>query len=484
MRKSLTLAGVFISILMPFTITSATADPWNEEQILANEASNFGGSVSISGNQAIVGAFGAGSAYVFEKGGVTWTEETELNASDGAGGDWFGYAVSISGTQAIVGAPNAGGNGAAYVFEKISDTWTEVDKLVASDGADGDFFGSAVSITADKAIVGAYKSGTLSGAAYVFEKVGDTWTQVKKFTPSDAPVLQRLGYSVSISGNQAVAGAYRDNDNGSGSGSAYIYEKVGGIWTQADKVIASDGDLQQLFGYSVGISGDQVVVSAYHDNDLGDYSGSAYIYEKVGDTWTEIVKLTASDGAAGDLFGCWVSNSTDQAIVGAYKDEDNGPFSGSAYVFEKVEGTWTEVDKLTASDAEAQDWFGYSVGISGDQAIVGTTDGSAYVFIHGASQAFGLVSPENGATPSGPPVFEWTAADYDYFLLYIFLEISDTYYPIPIGWMPLTSLDLGLADPLWDLVDTSSVGLWLVFGLNSTTGAWEVTDPWLFLKVP
>jgi hypothetical protein len=258
---------------------------------------------------------------------------------------------------------------------------------------------------------------------------------------------------------------------------------VGDTWTEADKLIASDGDSQELFGYSVAISGDQVIASAYHDDELGDYSGSAYIFEKVGDTWTETAKLTAGDGAANDFLGCWVSISSDQAIAGAYGDDDDGAYSGSAYIFEKVSDAWTEVDKLTASDAEDQDWFGYSVGISGDQAIVGTTDGSAYLFVQGSSQTFGLASPENGAYLSEAPVLEWIAAEYDYFLLYIWLRILETYYPIPIGWMPQTSVNLAMGD-LWYFVDDYSIGIWCVYGVNSTTGAWEAAGPWWFLKVP
>jgi len=487
MKTKLTLPAVLVLFFLASAIAPASADLWNEEQILAG-GYTFGFHVSISGNQALVGDClddGNGSAYVFEKVGVTWTETAKLTASDGAAMDWFGFSVSISGDQAIVGAPSDDLQiGSAYVFEKIGDTWTETGKLTADDGAEEDFFGAAVSISTGKAVVGAYKSGNFSGAVYIFEKVTDTWTQVEKFTPNDAPVFQRLGYSVSISGDQIIAGAYRDNDVGSGTGSAYIYEKVGDTWVEADKLTASDAEPQELFGSSVGISGDTVIVSAWHDDDLGDYSGSAYIFEKVGDTWTEVVKLTASDGVAHDNFGCSASISGDQVIVGAYRDEDYGPYSGSAYIFEKIGDTWTEVDKLTASDAEEQDWFGYSVAISGDQAIVGTSAEAAYVFVEGASQTFGLVSPENETFLSAPPVFEWTAAEYDVFRLYIFLRIGGVYYPLQIGWMPLTSLDLMLADPLWTWVDLYSAGFWLVVGVNTTTGAFEATAPWWFLKIP
>ena len=160
--------------------------------------------------------------------------------------------------------------------------------------------------------------------------------------------------------------------------------------SESAKLTASDGDFEDYFGYSVSISGDSVVVGAYRDDDSGINSGSAYIFERdAKGTWTEVQKLTASDGAAEDSFGYIVSISGDSVVVGAYRDDDSGINSGSAYIFERdAKGTWTEVQKLTASDGAAEDSFGYSVSISGERVVVGAvyddensnSSGSAYIF--------------------------------------------------------------------------------------------------------
>jgi len=142
------------------------------------------------------------------------------------------------------------------------------------------------------------------------------------------------------------------------------------------KLTASDAAADDLFGRSVSISGDTAIVGAVFDDDACPTdpdcnSGSAYVFVKNGATWTRTAKLTASDAAADDFFGDSVSISGDTAIVGAPRDDDAGSFSGSAYVFVKNGATWTQQAKLTASDAAVNDFFGFSVSISGDTAIVG-----------------------------------------------------------------------------------------------------------------
>jgi hypothetical protein len=154
------------------------------------------------------------------------------------------------------------------------------------------------------------------------------------------------------------------------------------------KLIASDGEAYDWFGYSVAISGDYVVVSAPYDDDAGSGSGSAYIFKRDGTAWTEQAKITASDGAKYDAFGYSVAISGDYAVVGAHWDDDAGSASGSAYIFKRDGTAWTEQAKITASDGAASDYFGVSVAISGGYAVVGadggddagTASGSAYIY--------------------------------------------------------------------------------------------------------
>jgi len=369
----------------------------------------FGVSVALSGDTALVGAYGddvgangdQGSAYVFTRSGTTWTQQGKLTASDGVASDYFGVSVALSGDAALVGAygDNAGAKsdqGSAYVFTRSGTTWTQQRKLTASDGAAYDYFGGSVALSGDAALVGAYGDDVGAngdqGSAYVFTRSGTTWTQQGKLTASDGAAGDLFGYSVALSGDTALVGAYGD-DVGANSdqGSAYVFTRSGTTATQQAKLTASDGAAGDRFGYSVALAGDTALVGAYYDAvGANDIQGSAYVFTRSGTTWTQQVKLTASDGAAYDLFGYSVALSGDTALVGAYWDDvgANGD-QGSAYVFTRSGTTWSEQAHLTDSDGEADDYFGGSVALSGDTALVGAADddvganadqGSAYVF--------------------------------------------------------------------------------------------------------
>ena len=295
----------------------------------------FGGAVGVSGDQAVIGAFGnddngstSGSAYIFQYSAGVWTEATKLTASDGANGDNFGCSAAISGNTAVIGATSAEmGKGSAYVYEKISGTWTETAELTASDGEVNDFFGLNVAISDDVIMIGAPRDDSFDGSTYVFEKIGGTWTQTQKLTGT--------GYSeVSMDGDMAAIGDEVESTYYNASGAVFVYEKYGGVWTKTDTLRASDAANYDAFGSSVSISGDYVVIGASCDDDNGQDSGSTYIFENTGATWSEVVKLNASDGTAYDGFGRPVALSGDYAVVGAINDDDNGDNSGSAYVYD------------------------------------------------------------------------------------------------------------------------------------------------------
>ena len=264
-------------------------------------------------------------------------------------------------------------------------------KLTASDAAADDLFGWSVSISGNYAIVGARKDdndGTNSGSAYIYVRDGQSWTEQTNLAASDAEAFNEFGWSVSISGNYAIVGAPVDDNGGTDKGSAYIFVRDGESWTVQAKLTASDAAGGENFGNSVSISGDYAIVGAYEDDDDGTNSGSAYLFVRDGQNWTEQAKLTASDATTSDLFGWSVSISGDYAIVGAIWDDDAGGTAGSAYLFVRDGQSWTEQAELTASDAAAFDQFGYSVSISGEYAIIGarfdddggSNSGSAYLY--------------------------------------------------------------------------------------------------------
>ncbi|MHC4069371.1 MAG: FG-GAP repeat protein [Planctomycetota bacterium] len=324
-----------------------------------------------------------------------WEEQTKLLASDGAVQDRFGLSVAVSGDYAVVGAPsdedNGYASGSGYIFVRDGNNWGQQAKLLPSDGQEDDNFGDSVSISGDYCIIGAHvddDNGQYSGSAYIFVQDGNSWVQQAKLLASDGAAYDYFGRPVSICDDYAIVGAKGDDDNGYSSGSAYIFVRDGNSWVQQAKLTASDGQEYDYFGSSVSISGDYCVVGAYEDDDNGNASGSAYMFKREAELWSEQAKLTASDGAAGDWFGISVSVSGDYAIVGDSNDTDNGYASGSAYIFVRDGNSWLQQAKLLPSDGEEWDLFGVSVSISGDYGVVGALfdddngldSGSAYVF--------------------------------------------------------------------------------------------------------
>jgi len=381
----------------------------------------FGWSVSVSADVAVVGApfdddngTNAGSVYVIRRNpGApgSWMPEQKLVSSDGVPEDKFGHWVSVSGDVAVVGASlrddNGNASGAAYVFRyhpelPLGSRWVEEQKLLASDGAPVDGFGSYLSVSGDVAVLGAPGDddiGVSGGSAYVFrfdatETVcGQKWCQEQKLLASDWVEDLQFGSSVSISGGVAVVGAIHDDDNGSHSGSAYVFRWNGSSWVMEQKLLASDGATFDKFGGRVSVANDVAVVAAFEDDDKGTDSGSTYVFRYhpellLGSRWVEEAKLLASDGAAGDTFGNYVSVSGYVAVVSAPYHDDNGSNSGSAYVFRWNGSSWVEEQKLLASDGAADDQFGVSASVSGDVVVLGADydddngsfSGSAYVF--------------------------------------------------------------------------------------------------------
>ena len=322
-------------------------------------------------------------------------QSAKLTASDGTSGDRFGWSVAVDGDTAVAGAylddDNGSESGSAYVFTRESGVWSQGAKLTPSDGASGDRFGWSVAVDGDTAVAGAYlddDNGSDSGSAYVFTRESGVWSQSAKLTASDGAAGDRFGESVAVDGDTAVVGAYLDDDNGSDSGSAYVFTRESGVWSQSTKLTPSDGAAGDGFGVSVAVDGDTAVVGAVYDDDNGSDSGSAYVFTRESGVWSQSAKLTASDGAWEDWFGRSVAVDGDTAVAGAVYDDDNGSSSGSAYVFTRESGVWSQSAKLTASDGASGDWFGRSVAVDGDTAVAGavfddhngTWSGSAYLF--------------------------------------------------------------------------------------------------------
>jgi ankyrin repeat protein len=374
-----------------------------ETKLTASDAAaddQFGFSVAISGDTAVIGSptsdhsgfFSAGAAYVFVKSGGVWTQQQKLTAGDPAGGAYFGDSVAISGDTVVVGAPflfQASRPGAAYVFVRTDGVWSQQQKLTAPDGTARDFFASAVAVSGDTAVVGSpdhFDFGTFAGAAYVFVRSGTVWSQQQKLRASDAAANDVFGESVAISADTVVVGnELDDNAAGADAGAAYVFVRSGTVWSQQQKLTASDAAANDRLGFSVTVSGDTAVLGAPYN---GSQAGAAYVFVRSGALWSQQQKLAGSDTVANDQFGWSVALSGDIAVVGSRLDDDAGGDSGSAYVFAGSEGVWSQQQKLTASDAGANDTFGSSVAVSGSTAVIGSPSdadagsfsGSAYVY--------------------------------------------------------------------------------------------------------
>ncbi len=428
--------SVFVCVL---SLSGLFAQNWDQiiKAVASDRATNdhFGYSVAISDNFAIVGAYWedhnisgadslskAGSAYIFARSADTWTLQQKIVASDRAADDLFGISVAISGNYAIIGAYQededaTGANtlinaGAAYIFYNNGSTWSQQQKLVAADRYVYRYFGNSVAISGNYAIVGAEREEkdangenpvTSAGAAYIFYYNGSAWIQQQKVVASDRASYDEFGLSVAISGGYAIVGTSNESEDANGentignAGSAYIFVRDDEIWTQQQKIVASDRETSDYFGCSVDISGDYVIVGAYdEDEDTSgvnslNSAGSAYIFVRNVDTWSQQQKIVAADRAESNWFGYSVAISGDHAIIGAYREGWN---TGAAYIFVRDTTGWVQQQKIIASERETFDYFGHSVDISGDYAIVGADEededaseentlyvaGSAYIF--------------------------------------------------------------------------------------------------------
>jgi hypothetical protein len=339
-----------------------------------------------------------GAAYVFHRTGTdTWDAGTKITASDAADNDYFGYSVAISGDYAIVGAPYEDGSGtdrgAAYIFHRTgTNTWDTGIKIDAGmDVGDNDQFGWSVAISGDYAIVGApynEDTGSNKGAAYVFHRTGtNTWGSSVRIGVGNADNDQ-FGTSVAISGDYAVVGApYEGTDRGA----TYIFHRTGtNIWSSSTNISASDAADGDCFGFSVAISGDYAIVGATVEDGSGSDRGAAYIFQRTGtNTWDTGTKIIASDAQDNDEFGYSVAISGDYAIVGALDEDGSGDSRGAAYIFQRTgTNTWDTGTKITSSNANDTDCFGGSVAISENYVIVGAPNvdgsgadrGAAYIF--------------------------------------------------------------------------------------------------------
>lgn len=264
-------------------------------------------------------------------------------------------------------------------------------KLLVGDGGLGDYYGYAVACERDTIVVGAPNAsglGYLSGSAYVFARDGNGWSLRQKLNASDAAPYGFFGTSVAVSGDTIIVGAYGDQNADIYSGAAYVFVRDGESWVQQQKLVGSENSVADSFGLSVDVEGDTAVVGAFGDSGADYTGGSAYVFRRDGGVWTQRQKLNAGDATTDSNFGISVGLSGGSIVVGAYGDSASGFYSGAAYVFVEGAAGWTQQQKLKARDSAESLQLGYRVAISGDTVVACApgdargkhTLGGAYVF--------------------------------------------------------------------------------------------------------
>ncbi|MEI8026018.1 MAG: hypothetical protein WCI18_06700 [Pseudomonadota bacterium] len=443
----------------------------------AEASDTFGASLALSGDTAIIAAYNedsnqttitnlttsstdntamsAGASYIYKRTGSTWAQQAYLKASNAEVNDYYGSAVAISGDTAVVGAfgedssqttitngltsstdNTAPNSGASYIYKRTGSTWVQEAYLKATNAGAFDYFGGTVALSGDTVIIGAYyedssqttiTNGTTSstedtanaaGASYIYRRTSSTWSQEAYLKASNANAYIYFGTSLALSGDTAVVGAYGEASsqttitNGptsstdilaSYAGASYIYKRTGSAWAQEAYLKASNADSYDYFGVKVALSGDTAVVGAYRESsnqttitngttssaDNSAYqAGAAYIFRRTGSVWAQEAYLKASNSAAYDNFGGSVGISGDTAVMGANGEDSNQTFitygtassannsasnSGATYIYKRTGSTWVQKAYLKDSNLDAGDYFGSSVSISGDTTVIGVS---------------------------------------------------------------------------------------------------------------
>lgn len=273
---------------------------------------------------------------------------------------------------------------AFFVLMVLSSlAFAQTTRLTASDAEPDDNFGYSLAVSGNTLVAGAWQNDSLranSGAAYIFEWGAENgWQLVTKLTPDNADFAgDEFGKAVAIDANLVIVGAQFDDEAGKDRGAAYVFERNSdgdAPWMQVAKLAANDAEFRDFFGHSVAISGELVVVGAPEDDDMGKQSGSAYVFERsaTDNRWAQVAKLTANDGEANDGFGRTVAVAGNTILVGANEHSHEGiNNNGAAYVFEKDQsGSWQQVAKLTAHDGDELDRFGSALALQANLALVG-----------------------------------------------------------------------------------------------------------------
>ncbi|KAJ5077955.1 hypothetical protein M0811_05212 [Anaeramoeba ignava] len=396
MKTTQKIFSIFCFFSFLFFLTSNSILQFELTSIDGQEGDNFGFSNAIEGNYAFIASPKAtvgnnseqGKVYIFQNNGTNWNQLSILTASDGQSGDEFGCSLAVSQNTLIVGAFSAGlwnstNQGKAYIFQNNGTNWNQLSILIASDGQPYDNFGYSVGISGSNAIIGAFfasvNNQSQQGKAYIFGNNGSSWNQLSILTANDGQSGDQFGWSVSISGNYSIIGApYASVGNNSAQGKAYIFGNNGSSWNQASILTASDGAYSDNFGYSVGISNSFGIVGSpkvVYPNTTNH--GKGYIFNNNGTTWNQQQILVPTGVDNFSSFGVSCAISGNWIIYGSYgSSEVTNNSNGNAFVFFNNNSTWNQSCTLSPSDGKNGDHFATNVALDSSSFLVGAPHAS------------------------------------------------------------------------------------------------------------
>lgn len=311
-------------------------------------------------------------------------EQQKLLAYDGKPGDSFAFSVAIDGDTALVGAFNADletklgtvqDAGAAYVYKLSPEGWRLNSKLLARQAKAGDTLGGNVALKGGTAVLGVSRRDDVAedaGAVLIFEQQGAEWQEKAWLAAADGRAGDAFGQSIALTESFMVIGAPHSDAVAKDSGSAYVYRRQQGTWQFQSKLTAGDGAEGDLFGISVAIDGNTILVGADLNDEKAEKAGAVYAFVLEDGKWQQQAKLMATDGGHTDIFGVRVALSGNTALISARRDdvEGIGVDAGSAYIFERSQGKWKQAVKLISPDGKADDRFGRGVFLLNDTAII------------------------------------------------------------------------------------------------------------------
>jgi hypothetical protein len=462
----------------------------------------FGWAVAISGNTVAVGAPGedsdtpgvdgvpneqelnSGAVFVFVHDGSSWVQQAYLKSSRPRESDSFGYAIALSGDTLVVGAreedssqpginqiPDRGAadSGAAYIFVRTGNIWTQQAYLKASNPGVSDLFGHSVAISGNTVAIGAFQEdasgltvdgapdneASNSGAVYIFHREAEIWSEQAYLKARNAQSGDWFGFSVALSGNRLVVGAPGEDGGNTGvdsdpnesanfAGAAYVYERNGTNWSQQAYLKASNPGMEDVFGWSVATAGDFVVVGAPEEsssspgvnvepNELADNAGAAYVFTRDGLAWRQAAYLKSANARRDDRFGVSLSAISNKIAVGV-----EGEFftAGAVRLFSHLNSGWSEEKRLTANNSEPGDFFGQSVAMSSEYLIVGASAEDS------STAGVNTLSNEDAQASGATYVFGGLVPDPEQPLSISALKIQDAHLVIIFQGDPRSSYDV------------------------------------------